>query len=119
MKEWTEIVQSWIPEPLRPVSIEQVEGIFRLILSSWQINTESFDSMETSTLLCCSIVAIVAGNKEYIRMLTEYQGRKHLMSYILDILISCANDREEYEIQIMLLDYKYRIGIFRKKKFDL
>lgn len=119
METWTEIVQSQIPEPLRPVSIEQVESLFHLIASSWRVNTEDFDSMETYALLYCSIVEIIARNKEYIRMLTEYQGRKHLMSYILDILISCANDRKEYEIQTMLLDYKYRIGIFREKKFDL
>lgn len=119
MNTWLEIVQSQIPEVFKPVSIEQMEGIFRLIISSWQVNTESFDSMETSTLLYCSIVEIIAGNKEYIKTFTEYQGRKHLMSYILDILISCANDREEYEIQLLLTDYKYRNGIFRKNKLHL
>ncbi len=118
MKTWLEIVQSRISETFKPVSIKQVEGIFHLIVSSWQVNTETFDSMETSKLLYCSIAEIIVGNKEYFRMLTEYQGRKHLMSYILDILISCANDRKEYEIQLMLTNYKYRNGVFRKNKLE-
>ena len=108
-----------IPEAFRAVSIEQMEGIFHLALSSWRIDAESFDYMGSRELLYCSVMAIVAGNKEYFKMLTEYKGRKHLMSYILDILILCANDRKEYEIQTMLLDYKYRIGVFWEKKFDL
>jgi hypothetical protein len=74
--------------------------------------------MESRKLLYCSIMAIVVENKEYFKMLTEYKGRKHLMSYILDILISCANDRKEYEIQTMLIDYKYRIGIFMEKNLN-
>ena len=121
MKTWTKILHECLPLKVSPVIDRTLKSAYDLAVCgiNYQEYPENFEYMNGYDLTFLSVVAVISGDADFIRALTEYQGRKHLMSYILNILIPCANDREEYEIQIMLLDYKYRIGIFRKKKFDL
>lgn len=37
----------------------------------------------------------------------------------IDMLIQCANENQKYEIQTMLMDYKYKHNLFQKKELEL
>ena len=37
----------------------------------------------------------------------------------LDMLIQCANENQKYEIQTMLMEYKYKHNLFQKKELEL
>ena len=127
MKTWKEIIHLEFSSsfPLLPFRDEQEKlemliSCYRLgLLVCYPIKVEDIDYFNAKELLNCSVLAVVDNDIGFIKALLEYQTRKRFIWYILDMLIQCAIDNQKHEIQVMLVDYKYRNDLFKKKAFEL
>lgn len=123
MKTWKEIIRdkNFYSAPVSDESFELLAGGCYLARRNDcnQVDVADLDYYNGANLLSLSVIAVIDGDTEFIEALLEYQTRKRFVWYILDMLIQCAIDRKESEIQIMLVDYKYRNDLFRKKQFEL
>lgn len=126
MRTWKEVIKSHLGFHLPWAEPDDV--MMQILIAEYNLAKggaeyreyiKNFDYDTVDSILFLSVSAIIADDKAFIRELTAYQGGKHLMSYILDILIPCAIELKRYEIQMMLTDYKYRNHLYREKKFDL
>lgn len=77
---------------------------------------DCFSSAELAEIFA---LAVLFEDAEFIAVLTGCQTRKHLISYILDELIQTAINQKNYDIQLILTDYKHRNHLYREKKFYL
>lgn len=124
MKTWREIIRNKIlyRAPVSYESFELLAGdryLARRSRGCDQVGVADLDHYSGTNLLSLSVIAVIDGDTEFIGALLEYQTRKRFVWYILDMLIQCAIDNKESEIQVMLVDYKYRNNLFRKKQFEL
>ena len=84
-----------------------------------KLTTNTFEYLSGAELTELAAMAVLFGDTEFVTVLTCYQTRKHLLGYILDELIQTAIHQKNYEIQLMLTDYKYQHHLFRENKLDL
>ena len=84
-----------------------------------KLTVNTLEYLSGTELTELAAMAVLFGDTEFVTVLTSYQTRKHLISYILDELILTAIRQKNYEIQLMLTNYKYRHNLFRGKKFEL
>lgn len=83
------------------------------------VDVEFFEHLNALNLIQDAFMAVLFGDSDFVIALASYQTRKHLISYILEELILTAIRQKNYEIQLMLTNYKYRHNLFREKKFEL
>lgn len=121
MRTWREILRREFPTKLHLEVCRVVKTAYDLAVCgmNYQKSPENFEYMSGYDLTFLSVAAVIVGKADFFLALTKYQGRKHLMSYVLDILIPFAIAKEQHEIQLLLTDYKYRNGIFRRNKLHL
>lgn len=109
------------------LKISPSDGEYDLLRVCYYFSRESTEKLTTNTLEYLSgaelaelaAMAVLFGDTEFVTVLTRYQTRKHLLGYILDELIQIAISQKNYDIQLMLTDYKYQHELFRENKFEL
>ena len=81
-----------------------------------------FDRAKLASIgsLNCIVLSVVLSDVEIIELFLCQGGRKQFIQKNLATLIDCAIDCDSSpEVKLLLMDYKYRNGLYREHKFEL
>lgn len=93
-------------------SINDILDFFSEELLNLLYDMGSIDLNEKNVLK--SISYVINRNYEGLNQCINQLSVEHI-----DMLIQCANENQKYEIQTMLMDYKYKHNLFQKKELEL
>ena len=121
MKRWTKYLTDSENEAFIRMTVHFVKESFTDLSFVRVWNSMRLENMTLQAVKKRAVEAAVSGNTELIDIILKNKAGHQITPDFLDDLIECAIDNKQYEVYLMLVNYKHKNNLYQDwtKKFEL